>query len=485
MAERYSDRPGIRRWQWMLILLGVVLLAAAAFWIVVFRINAFSLSVRLYGEETMELDYGESYCEPGAEVVLQGTLFWKNGITPKNARLEVTGSVREDTLGRYTLTYTGSCLGLQAQAERRVCIVDYQCPVIRLSEEVRNGKPGEITFTAVDNYDGDITHRVKRIESPGKILFSVVDSSGNPAYVEWEIKDYDPTPPEIYLEGGDRKVITVGSFYQEPGYYAYDDADGNLSEQVQIQGEVDWLVPGLYPVTYTVTDSHGNHATAVREVEVAAKPRPEIRWPREKTIYLTFDDGPGPSTRKLLDILDQYQVKATFFVIDTGYGSIMKEIVDRGHSIGIHTVSHDYQAIYASPEAYFADLLAMQQVIYDNTGVETTLLRFPGGSSNTISRTSCEGIMSILAEAVQNAGFQYFDWNVDSDDAGKARDAETVAKNVVEGIENSGTSIVLQHDIHSYSVDAVEQIIQWGQENGYVFRALTENSPGFHHEIQN
>ena len=164
---------------------------------------------------------------------------------------------------------------------------------------------------------------------------------------------------------------------------------------------------------------------------------------------------------------------------------MMKEIVDRGHSIGIHTMSHVYERIYASPEAYFADLLGMQDVIYQNTGVKTTLMRFPGGSSNTVSAHSYVGLMSLLTRAVQDAGFQYFDWNVDSNDAGGAKKAQTVFNNVTEGVSHNRVSVVLQHDIHDFSVDAVEDIIVWGLNNGYSFERLTENSPGVHHGVQN
>ena len=164
---------------------------------------------------------------------------------------------------------------------------------------------------------------------------------------------------------------------------------------------------------------------------------------------------------------------------------MMKEIVDRGHSIGIHTMSHVYERIYASPEAYFADLLGMQDVIYQNTGVKTTLMRFPGGSSNTVSAHSYVGLMSLLTRAVQDAGFQYFDWNVDSNDAGGAKKAQTVFNNVTEGVSHNRVSVVLQHDIHDFSVDAVEDIIVWGLNNGYSFERLTENSPGVHHGVLN
>ena len=223
----------------------------------------------------------------------------------------------------------------------------------------------------------------------------------------------------------------------------------------------------------------------LRNVQVQGSTWPDTQWPEEKTIYLTFDDGPGPYTMMLLDILDQYGIKATFFVVDSDYRDVMKEIVNRGHSIGIHSVTHDYGAVYASPEAYFADLYQMQQIIYDTTGVMTTLVRFPGGGSNLVSKNTCPGLMSILTWAVRDAGFQYFDWNVDSLDAGGATRTVQVQDNVIQGLLEVGTGMVLQHDIHQFSVKAVEAIILWGLENGYAFCAIEQSTPGFHHDVVN
>ena len=248
---------------------------------------------------------------------------------------------------------------------------------------------------------------------------------------------------------------------------------------------MDWLTPGTYPITYTVSDAYENSTTVTRNVHVAAVPRPDTVYPEGKTIYLTFDDGPGIHTEHLLNILDRYGIKATFFVIDTGNYAMMKEIVERGHSIGIHSVTHDYKEIYASPEAYFADLYKMQDIIFTHTGVKTTLMRFPGGSSNEISCRISEGIMTTLTEAVQNAGFQYFDWNVSSGDAGDTTKTREVYHYVINGVSQNEVSIVLQHDIHDYSIAAVEDIITWGLDNGYQFLPLKENSPGFHHDVNN
>ena len=127
----------------------------------------------------------------------------------------------------------------------------------------------------------------------------------------------------------------------------------------------------------------------------------------------------------------------------------------------------------------------MQDIIRRETGVETWLMRFPGGSSNTVSRRFSKGIMSTLTQAVQDAGFRYFDWNVDSDDAGSARTAKQVRENVIEGLKNHRVSVVLQHDIHDYSVDEVEDIILWAQDRGYQFLPLESDSPTAHHCVNN
>lgn len=468
----------------------VLLLLLLSAWLLLFRINRFSLSIRLKGEQEYVLEYGETYEEPGAGLLLRGTLFLKEGITPKDTEIQIASDVNEMKLGRYTVTYTANWYWLNTEEVRTVSVIDTRMPVITLAEDPEGSLDPETVYqeagyTARDNYDGDITDRVIRTESMGLITYAVVDSSGNPAYAEREVPYHDPIPPQIRLEGGAQYAIPTGKPYSEPGYLAVDNVDGDLSHRVAVEGEVDWLRPGTYPITYTVTDNYENTTVATRNVQVTAAPRTETRWPDEKTIYLTFDDGPGPYTQQLLDVLDSYGVKATFFVLNTDYNYLMREIVERGHSIGIHSVTHTYEEIYASPEAYFDDLFRMQQIIYENTGVMTTLMRFPGGSSNEVSCGTCEGIMTLLTEAVQDAGFQYFDWNVDSDDAGNAHKTKTVRNNVLDGIARTGISLVLQHDIHPYSVEAVEEIILWGLENGYTFRPLEPDSPGFHHELNN
>ena len=476
---------------WPLVLaavLSVVVLSAAAY-LLLFGYNHFSLELELQDGEQLTLEYGEHYREPGCRVLLRGSKFWQTGLELR-ATAQVSGSVNEQKLGKYVLDYRAECFGLEAETTRIVRVVDTVCPEILLVPDGADLKPEpeyrEAGFTAYDNYDGDITSQVVRTEQEGKILYAVVDSSGNPAYAQRDIPIFDQSPPELTLLGGDRVVLPLGVKFDDPGYIAYDRMDGDLTAQVTVSIDHPFVryLPDSYQLTYHVTDSEGRQTVASRTLVTEPSPRPCIIRPKGKTIYLTFDDGPCPDTARLLDVLKQYNVKATFFVVDTGYPELMRRIVEEGHSIGVHTCSHRYGEIYSGADAFFEDVFAMQQRILDATGVETWLLRFPGGSSNTISRKN-HGLMTYLTQAVEDCGFSYFDWNVDSGDAGNAKTSDAVFQNVVDGVQENSYSVVLQHDIHSYSVDAVERIILWGQRNGYQFLPLQIDSPVVHHVVLN
>lgn len=216
---------------------------------------------------------------------------------------------------------------------------------------------------------------------------------------------------------------------------------------------------------------------------VAADDMPEP----EKVIYLTFDDGPSPYTPHLLELLGRYDAQATFFLVNTPACSteMLQAMADGGHGIGIHSMSHDFQTIYSGEDAFLEDLYAMQNLIREKIGVNAVLMRFPGGSSNTVSRRYCRGIMSRLVDAVTEAGFRYFDWNVDSGDAAGCLNTEQISRNVIAGIRGKEPAVVLLHDVYPCSVHAVERILIWGRRNGYSFRALTDGSPACHHAVQN
>lgn len=166
-----------------------------------------------------------------------------------------------------------------------------------------------------------------------------------------------------------------------------------------------------------------------------------------KKVYLTFDDGPSYYTEEILDILKRYNVKATFFVTGMNvpqYKDCFQQIIDDGHTLGIHTYSHVYSDIYGSLEAFQEDFNKLRDYIYECTGEDIKIYRFPGGSSNTIvSAEVREQIMKWLKEE----NILYFDWNVSSGDASNVLlSPEKIAENCINGVKNCNTSIVLLHD---------------------------------------
>ena len=203
-------------------------------------------------------------------------------------------------------------------------------------------------------------------------------------------------------------------------------------------------------------------------------------------IYLTFDDGPGIYTGQLLDLLARYNVRATFFVtcLNPDYEDMVGRAFREGHSIGVHTASHNYYDIYSSEEAFLADFNRTEAMIYRQTGSYTKLFRFPGGSSNTVSSFN-PGIMSRLAQIMTDMGYCYFDWNVTSGDAGETTETKTVVDNIIGGCAGRRVSVVLQHDIKDFSINAVEKVLSWGLRNGYTFLPLDTTSPVTHHGIRN
>ena len=182
-----------------------------------------------------------------------------------------------------------------------------------------------------------------------------------------------------------------------------------------------------------------------------------------RKVYLTFDDGPSANTEEILDILKRYNVKATFFVTGMNvprYNEYYKRIVDEGHSLGIHTYSHEYNNIYASLESFQKDFNEIRDLVYQSTGEEVRLYRFPGGSKNGyVSDKNREKIMTWLDEE----GIRYFDWNVSSSDAEKKDiTAEEITQNCITGIESCNTAIVLLHDanVKKNTVEALPAIIE-------------------------
>ncbi len=245
-----------------------------------------------------------------------------------------------------------------------------------------------------------------------------------------------------------------------------------------------------------MSDVNPNAATAVAEGELAYQSLyPELYVPivekipvkdGDKVIYLTYDDGPSEETERLLDILDQEGVKATFFVMAQGKSledckKWLKMIVDRGHAIGVHTYSHQYKEIYASPQAFLEDFKKMHDLIYEATGQKITMFRFAGGSVNAYNKATCK---AIIAE-MERRGYTYFDWNVDSGDSEKGDNGKFIYDTTTQEILSHQKSIVLMHNSKAKkaTVDQTAAIIEKAKAAGYRFDVLDPSVKPFKFKI--
>lgn len=234
-----------------------------------------------------------------------------------------------------------------------------------------------------------------------------------------------------------------------------------LTEQLPVE-EMQEEASGVYETT-KVEES-------VRDTETKAEEPAKINPVKSngKKVYLTFDDGPSSNTDQILDILKDYDVKATFFVVgktDERSVKAYQRIVEEGHTLAMHSYSHRYDEIYESKEAFARDLNSLQEYLYETTGVWPRIYRFPGGSSNTVSKVD----MQELIEYLTDIGITYFDWNVASGDAvSRTLPAETIVNNCLSGIEKQKESVILMHDASNKgtTIEALPQIIEAIQEQG-------------------
>ena len=198
-------------------------------------------------------------------------------------------------------------------------------------------------------------------------------------------------------------------------------------------------------------------------------------------VYLTFDDGPSSNTGEILNILKRHNVKATFFVNgpaseDPGLEPLYKRIVNEGNAIGMHSYSHKYNEIYASKEAFETDLDKIHSLIYNETGVDTKLYRFPGGSGNTVSRLP----MSDFADILHGRGYEYYDWNIyPGDRTGKSYPEKAIIEGVLGNINEYRSAIVLLHDSdnHDSTVDALPEIVEGLLARDVKFCVIDETTP--------
>lgn len=201
-----------------------------------------------------------------------------------------------------------------------------------------------------------------------------------------------------------------------------------------------------------------------------------------KRAYLTFDDGPSGNIGEILDILDANDVKATFFVVGRGdeYYDTYRDIVGRGHTLALHSYTHDYDKIYASLDDFAEDIEELRNLLYDVTGVNCVYYRFPGGSSNTVSKVD----MDTLIDYVESQGLIYYDWNALNNDAVcGSYTPEQLVDNIMKDAVCHDDVVILMHDLDARhcTVESLQMLIDELRAEGFTLLPIDENAPLVRH----
>lgn len=429
--------------------------------------------------------FGEYSADEQIEATVEFPLFFGAKLT---VAAECVNNVNTDKLGDYSVDYSAKFLNNSANIKCTVSVVDTVAPTIELEErffeinaDQRPVMPEKVTvaFSATDNYDGDVTANVERIVEDNVCYIRVRDTSGNIAEEKVDLIFIDSRGPELKLKGNGTVYMPVNTAYKELGYTVSDNYDKDIASKVKVTSNVDMSNRGTYVVTYSVSDSAGNSTTLTRRVIVYGggyDPSFDTVKPNGKVIYLTFDDGPSIYTENLLNILESYKVKVTFFVTNQKpkYQHLIARMYRDGHTIGVHTLTHKWE-IYDSVEAYLADFNAMNAIIEQQTGSPTRIFRFPGGTNNRVSTSHKKGIMTELSKMMVDNGYTYFDWNVSTNDTNLTDSSEIITQ-LISQVEKKNVSMILAHDIKKATINAMPGFIEYCLKNGYEFRAITEST---------
>ena len=466
------NRSGSKKILMIIGIILIVLLISITVYLIVSRLH---VELRLIGNSPLQVSYNSDYKD-------EGFTFTRSNkeINSEDYAVEVSNNVNTKELGNYIVVYKVKYRGKNYEITRNIEVVDNTPPEIITNIDTvtkdycTKKEKTKLEASAIDDFDGDVTNLIEIEEKEKIILIKVQDSNGNVSEKEILVSYTEKPKNVLKLNGKSSIKITKGSVYEEQGA-TYQDGCGNiLDKNVTITGEVNTEINGDYKITYTYAKTK---ETVSRTVTVYT--------PSPKVIYLTFDDGPGGYTERILNTLDKYGVKATFFVTHQfpRYEYLIGREAEAGHTVAVHTYTHKYD-VYSSYDAYLNDFNLMNSVIEQYTGEKSKLFRFPGGSSNTVSRGYAVGVVTEIASKMTEQGYVYFDWNVSSGDTGGAT-KEQVYENVVNGISKCSQCVVLMHDIKLSTVNALDDILNTLTSRGYTLAPLTIDSPTAHQKINN
>lgn len=257
------------------------------------------------------------------------------------------------------------------------------------------------------------------------------------------------------------RLAVINQENQETAVYG----EGALQQEMELgeeeQKEMGMSVTDAYPLLYAVPSENVSLNT------------------EEKTVFLTFDDGPSRNTGKVLDILKEYNIKATFFVIGMNLTEdgimYLKRAVEEGHVIGLHTESHDYKQLYSSLTGFLTDYHKLSERLVEVLGECPSLFRFPGGSYNMYAKETKDEIK----EEMERRGFVYFDWNVSGEDSVGTPTAYSIRSNIFPSVYEQKQPVILLHDSAgtALTVEVLPAVIEELQKAGYAFDTLDHREP--------
>ena len=471
MSRKQRIRRARRRRRILIAVLALLILAPVAAGLLVYQFHPVFLKSGVVAQELKETFQPEK----NIRYVLGGSA----------SQVKVEGDVDTSRVGDYSIKYRFRGQSKEAEVQVR----DTRAPELTVRsyttdlaeklkpeffvQEIKDASEVSLKFEKEESFSKAGTYDINILAE---------DAAGNTTVKTAQVTLIkDETAPEI--QGADDVTILQGKTMDFlSGITVKDDMDPEPEFKADYK-QVDLNVPGTYTVVYTAKDRSGNENKLERKIVV--KKNEELD---QKIVYLTFDDGPSANTEKILDILKEYNAKATFFVTGNNqkYDNLMKRAHDEGHAIGLHTYSHDYKEVYASEKAYFKDLKSSSDLVEKITGEKSYLIRFPGGSSNTVSAQYSKGLMSLLTKKVQEKGYQYFDWNCDSTDAsGNNVPVNVLVKNATSCTSQHINILMHDTDAKDTTVKALPKIIEYYREKGYTFKAITVDSYTAHHNVNN
>lgn len=469
-----------KKWYFIFIILLLII-------VVIVAINTHSsISFNLVGLETETINANSEYID-------RGIIGYRNNLVI-NADLynvDKTSNIDITKLGTYEINYNITYKNKEFNLKRKVIVVDNEAPMITTNIDTiekdycSNNEKIKFEYDIKDNYDKSEDLSIILKEENSELVITATDTNGNTnKKIIPLIYTNKPSAEEgIKLKGTKNYYIALNGKYKEYGATITSGCKDNTNRTI-IESNVDTTKTGEYIVNYHVQNSE-NITVSRRVIVYEPNISTNQNQNNDKTIYLTFDDGPCAYTKTVLETLKTYNVKATFFVTNQfpSYVHLIKDEYEQGHAIGVHTYKHDY-SIYSSIEDYVQDFNKMNEIIEKYTGKKSSIFRFPGGASNTISANYSIGVMRALATKMSEDNYVYFDWDVSSGDASGAS-KEKIFNNIVKGVSSCSRCVVLMHDINARTVSALGDVLAELTKRGYKFGTLSIDSPTCHHGIAN